>query len=251
MATFIDGIAWHAGLRSAFASCSARRFERLEGEQRLVADREQHRVRRRPVLDVLTAGEAKRVAGIPRDRFAAPSAHSSAVQHVEHLGRRAPVNGDRRPGTQAQIAREQQRCGRGEIVGKVLSGLHAAQAQHKRVKGVHENGSYPRVLRYSNRAIDSVLEQGRPQVQSLRFAIDREPGRHHDRDRIGHIAAHANCCQLVRNSAGCHGVVATDVTVLIGDDKAVARSAQLFGQCSTLEPFVENGLAALEIIQSM
>ena len=119
------------------------------------------------------------------------------------------------------------------------------------VKGVHENGSYPRVLRYSNRAIDSVLEQGRPQVQSLRFSIDREPGKHHDRDRIRHIAAHATCCQLVRNGSGCHGVVATDATVLIGDDKAVARSAQLFGQCSTLEPFVENGLAALEIIQSM
>lgn len=93
------------------------------------------------------------------------------------------------------------------------------------VKGMHEKGSYARVLRYGHRAIDRVLEQGGAQVQSLRPAIDREPGENHDRNWIRHVASHAARCELVRNGAGCHGVVATDATVLIGDDKGAARSA--------------------------
>lgn len=34
-----------------------------------------------------------------------------------------------------------------------------------------------------------------------------------------------DCCQPVRYGAGCHGVVAADATVLIGDDKGAARPA--------------------------
>ena len=93
------------------------------------------------------------------------------------------------------------------------------------VKGMHEKGSYAGVLRYGHRAIDCVLEQGGAHVQSLRPAIDREPGKHHDRNRIGHVAANAARCQLVRNGTGCHRVVATDATVLVGDDKGTARPA--------------------------
>ena len=93
------------------------------------------------------------------------------------------------------------------------------------VKGMHEKGSYAGVLRYSHRAINRVLEQGGAYVQSLRPAIDREPGEHHDRNRIRHVAANAACRQLVRNGAGRHGVVATDATVLIGDDEGTARPA--------------------------
>lgn len=44
------------------------------------------------------------------------------------------------------------------------------------VKGVHEKGSYARVLRYGHRAIDGVPEQGGARVQSLRPSINREPG---------------------------------------------------------------------------
>ena len=93
------------------------------------------------------------------------------------------------------------------------------------VEGMHKKGSDPRVLRYGHRAIDRVLEQGAPQVQSLRPAIDREPGENHDRNRIGHVASHAACCQFVRNGAGCHGVVTSDVAALIGDDEGAARAA--------------------------
>ncbi len=93
------------------------------------------------------------------------------------------------------------------------------------VKGMHEKGSDARVLRYGHRAIDRVLEQGGAHMQSLRPSIDREPGKHHDRNRIWHVAANATCCQLVRDGAGCHGVVAADATALIGHDKGTARPA--------------------------
>jgi hypothetical protein len=56
---------------------------------------------------------------------------------------------------------------------------------------------------------------------------------------------------LVRNGAGRHGVVNADVAALVGDDEAAARTASLVGQCPALEPVVEHGLAALEVIQSM
>ena len=129
-----------------------------------------------------------------------------------------------------------------ETAGKILSGLHAAQAQHERhrmrrrglkpvvfvkllgllVKGMHEKGSYARVLRYGHRAIDRVLQQGGAQVQSLRPAIDRKPGENHDRNRIRHVASHAARCELVRNGAGRHGVVTVDAPPLVGDDEGAA-----------------------------
>ena len=157
------------------------------------------------------------------------------------------------------------------IAGVILSGLHAAQAQHERhrmrrrglkpvvlvelsgalVECMHEQRSHPGVLRYGHCAIDSVPQQRRSQILSVRPAVDREPGKHHDRKRIRHVAASAARCQLVRNGAGCHGVVATDASVLIGDDKGTTRAARLVGQCPALEPVIEHGLAALEVIQSM
>lgn len=93
------------------------------------------------------------------------------------------------------------------------------------VKGMYEKGSYARVLRYGHRAIDRVLEQGCAQVQSLRPAIDREPGENHDRNWIRHVASRGTCCELVRNGAGRHGVVAEDVAALVGDHEAAARAA--------------------------
>ena len=132
---------------------------------------------------------------------------------------------------------------RAEIEVVIPSRLHAAQAQHERhrmrrrglkpvvfvelfglfVKGMHEKGSHAGVLRYGHCAIDGVLQQRRSQMLPLRPAIDREPGENHDRNRIRHVASHAARCQLVRNGASCHGVVAADKTVLIGDDKGAAR----------------------------
>jgi len=125
-----------------------------------------------------------------------------------------------------------------------LSGLHAAHAQHERprmrrrrlkpvmlvelfgplMERMHEQSSYTRVLRYGHCAIDGILKQGRSQMLSLRAAVDREPAEHHDRNKIWHVASYAACCQLVRNGAGCHGVVAANATVLIRDDKGAARS---------------------------
>ena len=119
------------------------------------------------------------------------------------------------------------------------------------VKGMHKKGSDARVLRYGNRAIDCVLEQGGAQVQSLRPAIDREPGENHDRNRIRHVASHAARCELVRNGAGRHGVVTVDAAALVGDDEGAACTASLVGQCPALKPFIEHDLAALEVIQSM
>ena len=93
------------------------------------------------------------------------------------------------------------------------------------VERMHQQGSHPRVLRYGHCAIDSVLQQRCSQMLSLRPAVDREPGKHHDRNRIRHVAANAAGCQLVRYGAGRYGVVAADVTVLIGDDKGTACPA--------------------------
>ena len=93
------------------------------------------------------------------------------------------------------------------------------------VKGMHEKGSDARVLRYGHRAIDRILEQGAAQVQSLRPAINREPGENHDRNRIRHVASHAARCELVRNGAGRHGVVTTDMAALVGDNEGAARTA--------------------------
>ena len=70
------------------------------------------------------------------------------------------------------------------------------------VKGVYEKGSDARVLRYRQRAIDSVLELGDAQVQSMRPANDREPGESHDGNRIRHVASYAARCELVRNGPG-------------------------------------------------
>ena len=93
------------------------------------------------------------------------------------------------------------------------------------VKGMDEDGSDARVLRYGHRAIDRVLEQGCAQVQSLRPAIDCEPGENHDRNWIRHVASRGTCCESVRNGAGRHGVVAEDLAALVGDDEAAARTA--------------------------
>ena len=119
------------------------------------------------------------------------------------------------------------------------------------VKGVHEQGPHASVFRYGHRAINSVLQQRCSQMLSLRSAIDREPGEHHDWNGIRHIASHAARCELVRNGAGCHGIVAADASVLIGDYKGAARTVSLVGQCPALEPVIEHGLAALEVVQSM
>ena len=106
------------------------------------------------------------------------------------------------------------------------------------VKGMNQQGSDARVLRYGHRAIDRVLEQGGAEVQSLRPAIDREPGKNHDRNRIRHVATYAARREVVRNGTGRHGVVTSDVAALVGDDKAAARTAGLVGQCPALEPVV-------------
>jgi len=119
------------------------------------------------------------------------------------------------------------------------------------VECMHEQRSHPSVLGYGHCAVNSVPQQRCSQMLSLHPAVDREPGEYHDRNRIGHVASYAACCQLVRNGAGCHSVVAADATVLIGDDKGTARPASLVGQCPALEPVIEHGLAALEVIQSM
>ena len=93
------------------------------------------------------------------------------------------------------------------------------------VARMHQHSSYPRVMRYGHCTIYRVLQQGRAQMQSLRPAVDRKPRKHHDRNRIGHVAPHTACGQLVRNGAGCHGVVATNPDILIGDYKGAARPA--------------------------
>ena len=93
------------------------------------------------------------------------------------------------------------------------------------VKGMHEQGSDARVLRYGQRAIDRVLEKGGAQMQSLRPAIDRKPGKNHHRNRIRQVASYAARCESVRNGAGGDGVVTADVAALVGDDEAAARTA--------------------------
>ena len=94
------------------------------------------------------------------------------------------------------------------------------------MKGMHEKGPHAGVLRYyCHCAIDSVLQQRSSQMLSLRPAIDCQPREYHDRNRIRHVASHAARCEFVRNSAGCHGVVAADKTILIGDDKGAASPA--------------------------
>ncbi len=119
------------------------------------------------------------------------------------------------------------------------------------VKGMHKKGPDARVLRYGHGAIDRVLEQGGAQVQSLRPAIDREPGENHDRNRIRHVASHAARCEMVRDGAGRNGVVTVDAAALVGDDEGAACTASLVGQCPALEPVIEHGLAALKVVQSM
>src|SRR6267378_3493630 len=93
------------------------------------------------------------------------------------------------------------------------------------VECMYEQGPHPRVLRYCHCAIDGVPQQGRPQMESLRSAVDRQPGEHHDRNRIRHIATYAACCELMRDGAGRHGVVATHATALIGHDEGATRTA--------------------------
>lgn len=93
------------------------------------------------------------------------------------------------------------------------------------VKGMHEKGSDARVLRYGHSAIDRILEQGGAQVQSLRPAIDCEPGENHDRNRIWHVASHAARCEWVRNGAGRHGVVSVDAAALVGEHERAACTA--------------------------
>ncbi|SRR6266566_4528783 len=149
------------------------------------------------------------------------------------------------------------------------SQLHSAQAQHERqrmrrrglkpvmlvelsgplVECMYEHGPHPGVLRYGHGAIDGVLKQGRPQMESLRSALDRQPREDHDRNRIRHTASYAVCCQLMRNGAGRHGGVATHATALIGHDEGATRTRSLIGQRPALEPVIEHSLAALELIQ--
>jgi len=93
------------------------------------------------------------------------------------------------------------------------------------VKGMHEKGSNAGVLRYGHCAIDSVLQQRGSQMLALCPAVDREAGENHDRNRIRHVASHAARCELVRNGASGHGVVAADKTFLIGEDKGPTRPA--------------------------
>ena len=90
---------------------------------------------------------------------------------------------------------------------------------------MHEQRSDPGVLRKGHCAIDGILKQRCAQMLSLRPAVDREPAKHQDRNRIRQVAANAAGCQLVRNGACRHGVVATNPTVLIGNDKGAARPA--------------------------
>jgi len=117
------------------------------------------------------------------------------------------------------------------------------------VECMYEQGPHPGVLRYGHRAIDGVLQQGRPQMESLRSAVDRQPREDHDGNGIRHIPSYAARCQLMRNGAGRHGVVATHATALIGHDEGATRARSLVGQRPALEPVIEHGLAALELIQ--
>ena len=119
------------------------------------------------------------------------------------------------------------------------------------VKGVHEKGSHSGVSGYGHCAMDGVLQQRRSEMLSLPPAVDREPGENHDRNRIQHVATHAARGELVRNGPGGQGVVAEDKTVLIADDEGARRAARLIGQCPALEPFVERGPAAVEVVEPM
>jgi hypothetical protein len=62
-------------------------------------------------------------------------------------------------------------------------------------------------------------------MKSLRPAVDRQPAEHHDGNRIRHIATNAAGCELMRNGAGRHRVVATHATPLIGHDEGSTRTA--------------------------
>src|SRR6267154_4422366 len=88
-------------------------------------------------------------------------------------------------------------------------------------------------------------------MESLRPTVDRQSAEHHDRNGIRHIASYAACCQLMRNGASCHGVVAAHATTLIGHDEGATRTACLVDQRPALEPLIERRFAAIELIQWM
>ena len=68
----------------------------------------------------------------------------------------------------------------------------------------------------------------------MRPAVDREPGEHHDRNTVRHVASNAASTKLMGDSTCPHGVITANATVLIGDDKCAARAAELVDQSSAL-----------------
>lgn len=111
--------------------------------------------------------------------------------------------------------------------------------------------SHTGVLRDTDCAIDGVLEEGRTETTPLHAAINRKPGKNHHWNGIGHVAANAGSCQLVRDGTSRHRVVGTHTAVLISDDKGSARAADLVCHGPAFEPVIQFSLAALKIFQAV
>ena len=119
------------------------------------------------------------------------------------------------------------------------------------VQSMHKQGSHTGVLRDSDCASDGVLEEGPAETQPLDAAINRKLGKDHRRNGIGHVAANAIGCRLVRDRASRHRVVGTDTAILSSDDKGSARAAGLVCNGPAFEPVMQLSLAAIKIIQSV
>lgn len=118
---------------------------------------------------------------------------------------------------------------------------------------MHEQGANPGVVGDSHCPEHGVLQQCGSHLLPLRTPGNGEPAQHQDRDGVWHGAANGTGRALVSYGSCCQDVVADNEAALIKDDKCAAGSAKLIGECTTLEPVVEAGLAAFEgpqVVQS-
>ena len=92
-------------------------------------------------------------------------------------------------------------------------------------------------------------------MESLRPAVDRQPGEHHDRNRIRHIATYAACCELMRDGEvppleRSGELVRLGVELEAEPRQEPVRVLRLV-KLDSDPPVVEHGLAAVEVIQSV
>lgn len=113
------------------------------------------------------------------------------------------------------------------------------------MQGMHQNGANACDRGCLHSPQNGIAQQGVPYAPALKVNTHRESRQQHDRNRIGHVAAHAARSKGMADAAHRQRVI-THHVIALSNDIGTAGSIRFILAGAGLQPFVQHGFPALE-----